>query len=162
MIFGDRARDDQELTELLEKLMGEANRIVGLSESDDYYEFYGRLERQLRDPEPGSLLARFADAPQTDRTRVVHQIPHWIFAMRDTLGANTYRALAAIVARPGVERRVRRSWRRDLATRRVDGLATSRAACRRRCACGRRSRCSRARPRATRRSPARRSTRARR
>src|SRR5213078_4374902 len=59
------------------------------------------------DPEPGSLIERFAGAPQTDRTRVVHQIPHWIFAMRDTLGANAYRALAAIVADPEVERRVR-------------------------------------------------------
>jgi cytochrome P450 len=107
VIFGDRARDDQELTGLLEKLMGEANRIVGLKRSDDYYDLYGRLERRLQDPEPGSLLARFADAPQTDRTRVVHQIPHWMFAMRDTLGANAYRALAVIVADPEVERRAR-------------------------------------------------------
>ncbi len=107
VIFGDRARGDQELTGRLEKLMGEANRIVGLGDSDDFYEFYAELERLLRDPEPGSLLARFADAPHTDRTRMVHQIPHWMFAMRDTLGANAYRALAAIVADPAVERRVR-------------------------------------------------------
>jgi cytochrome P450 len=107
VIFGDGARDDQELTELLETLMGEANRLVGLKPTDDYYDFYGRLERRLRSPEPGSLVARFAEAPQSDTTRVVHQIPHWIFAMRDTLGANTYRALAAIVADPELERRVR-------------------------------------------------------
>jgi cytochrome P450 len=107
IIFGDRARDDQELTELLERLMGEANRLVGLDRSGEYYEFYGRLERHLMDPEPGSLLSRFAQAPQTDRTRVVHQIPHWMFATRDTLAANTYRALGVIVADPAVERRVR-------------------------------------------------------
>ena len=107
VIFGDRARDDQELTELLEGLMGEANRLVGLSPSDDYYEFYGRLERKLIDPEPGSLLSRFSDAPQSDMTRVVHQIPHWMFATRDTLAANTYRALGVIVADPAIERRVR-------------------------------------------------------
>jgi cytochrome P450 len=107
VIFGDRARDDQDLTGLLEKLMGEANRLVGLSESDEYHEFYGLLERQLIDPEPGSLVSRFAEAPHGDRTRIVHQIPHWMFAMRDTLGANTYRALALIVADPEVERRVR-------------------------------------------------------
>ena len=82
------ARDDSELTELLEDLMGEANRIAGLSTSDAYYELYGRLERTLIDPEPGSLVARIADAPQTDTTRVVQQLPHWMFAMRDTLGAN--------------------------------------------------------------------------
>jgi cytochrome P450 len=107
VIFGDRAREDHELTELLEKLMGEANRLVGLSENDEYYEFYGMLERKLRDPEPGSLLARAAEAPHSDKTRVAHQIPHWMFAMRDTLGSNSYRALALAVADPQVERRVR-------------------------------------------------------
>src|SRR5205085_11993215 len=95
------------LTGLLEELMGEANRLVGLKTGDEYYELYGRLERKLADPEPGSLIARFANAPQTDSTRVVHQIPHWMFAMRDTLGANAYRALAAIVADPSRERRAR-------------------------------------------------------
>jgi cytochrome P450 len=107
VIFGDGARDDQELTDLLERLMAEANRLVGLKASDDYYELYSRLERKLQQPQPGSLVARFADAPQTDATRVAHQIPHWMFAMRDTLGANAYRALAAIVADPAVEGRVR-------------------------------------------------------
>jgi cytochrome P450 len=107
VIFGDGARDEQQLTHLLEKLMGEGNRLVGLKPTDEYYEFYGALERRLRDPEPGSLLARFADAPQTDRTRVVQQIPHWMFAMRDTLAANAYRALAAMVADPAVSARVR-------------------------------------------------------
>jgi cytochrome P450 len=107
VIFGDRARDDTQLTARLEKLMGEANRIVGVGDSRDLPAFHGELERHLRDPEPGSLLSRFADAPQTDRTRVVHQIPHWMFAMRDTLAANTYRALAAIVSNAAIERRAR-------------------------------------------------------
>jgi cytochrome P450 len=107
VIFGDSARDDSELTELLEKLMGEANRLVGLSENDEYFEFYAMLERKLRSPEPGSLVARFADAPQSDDTRVAHQIPHMMFAMRDTLGANTYRALALAVADASVEQRIR-------------------------------------------------------
>jgi cytochrome P450 len=107
VIFGDGAREDQELTGLLEGLMQEANRLVGLDRSDDYYELYGRLELKLAHPEPGSLVSRMADAPQSDRTRVVHQIPHWMFATRDTLGANAYRALGAIVADPAVERRVR-------------------------------------------------------
>jgi cytochrome P450 len=108
VIFGDWSRGDAELTELLEQLMAEANRIVGLSPTDEFYEFYGRLEKKLADPEPGSLVARISDAPQTDITRVAHQIPHWMFAMRDTLGANTYRALAAIVADDGVRQSVMR------------------------------------------------------
>jgi cytochrome P450 len=124
VVFGDSARSDQRLTALLEKLMGESNRLVGLKPTDDYYEFYGALERHLTEPSPDSLLARFADAPQTDTTRVVHQIPHWIFAMRDTLGANAYRALAAIVADPAVQTRVREELSQaDLGDpEQVDGL----------------------------------------
>src|ERR687894_3264423 len=89
--------------------MCEANRLVGTSEgdTDKLYELHGRMEWHLREPEPGSLVARFAEAPQSDRTRVVHQIPHWMFAMRDTLATNSYRALAAIVASDELERRVR-------------------------------------------------------
>ncbi len=107
VIFGDQAAGDQELTGLLEKLLAEANRLPGPGGNDTYYEFYGRLERYLREPEPGTLISRFEDAPQTDRTRVVQQIPHWMFATRDTLGANAFRALGAIVADPAIERRVR-------------------------------------------------------
>ncbi len=109
MIFGDRAREDQELTSLLSELMCEANRLVGLSEgdSDKLYELQGRMEWYLRDPEEGSLVARFAEAPHGDRTRVVQQIPHWVFATRDTLATNVCRALAAIVADPKVEERAR-------------------------------------------------------
>jgi cytochrome P450 len=107
VIFDDDSRDDQELTDLLEELMGQANRLVGLSPNDDFYEFYGRLERKLADPDPESLVGRIAAAPQSDATRVVHQIPHWMFATRDTLATNAYRALAAIVASPEVERRAR-------------------------------------------------------
>ncbi|MGI8596650.1 MAG: hypothetical protein ACR2LY_05120, partial [Thermoleophilaceae bacterium] len=54
VIFGDRAREDQELTQGLEDLMAEANRLVGLSKGDTYFDFYGRLEGYLIDPEPGS------------------------------------------------------------------------------------------------------------
>jgi cytochrome P450 len=107
VIFGDRARGDQELTRLLAKLMEQGQRLVGVGPNDDFYGFYGRIEHYLADPEPGSLLARVGDAPQTDRTRVAHQVPHWIFAMRDTLGANAYRALAVIAADPSLCARVR-------------------------------------------------------
>ncbi len=107
VIFGDHARDDQELTGLLEKLMGQANRLVGLSHEDAYYELYAKIERHLREPGADSLVARIADAPHTDTTRVAQQIPHWMFAMRDTLGTNAYRALAAIVSDQAVEQRVR-------------------------------------------------------
>ena len=109
MVFGDRARDDQPLTALLSELMCEANRLVGVSDGDSekLRDLHGWMERYVREPEPGSLVARFADAPQTGTTRVLHQIPHWIFATRDTLAANVCRALAAIAADTEVAARVR-------------------------------------------------------
>jgi cytochrome P450 len=115
VIFGNSARNDQDLTELLEKLMGQANRIVGGGPGDDYYEFYGRIDRYLAKPDPYSLVALIADAPHTDRTRIAQQIPHWMFAMRDTLGANTYRALALAASGhrdnlPGVLHEAMRLW----------------------------------------------------
>jgi cytochrome P450 len=114
VIFGNGARNDQDLTGLLEKLMRRANRIVG-SPGDDYYEFYGRIDKHLANPDPYSLVARIADAPQSDRTRIAQQVPHWIFAMRDTLGANAYRALALAVDRgigdlAGALREAMRLW----------------------------------------------------
>jgi cytochrome P450 len=114
VIFGTSARTDYELIDLLEKLMGEANRIAGLKTSDDYYEFYGRIDKYLAKPDPYSLIARVAEAPQSERTRIAQQIPHWIFAMRDTLGANAYRALALALSGhtdiPGVLREAMRLW----------------------------------------------------
>jgi cytochrome P450 len=124
IIFGDEARDDQELTELLETLMGEANRLVGLDHDDAYYELYARLERYVSQPGPDSLVSRIAEAPHTDMTRITQQIPHWMFAMRDTLGANAYRALAVIVSDPAIEQRVRAELDADSAANpvAVDGM----------------------------------------
>jgi cytochrome P450 len=107
VIFGDRARGDQELTALLEKRMHEANRLVATGGDDDLFELHGRLERYLREAEEGSLVSLFPNATQTDRTRVVHQIPHWMFATRDTLAMNVARALAVIADVEEVEHRVR-------------------------------------------------------
>jgi cytochrome P450 len=115
VIFGNSARNDQELTDLLEKLMGRANRIVGGGPGEDYFEFYGRIDHYLANPDPYSLIAMVADAPQSDQTRIAQQIPHWMFAMRDTLGANAYRALALAASGhrdnlPGVLHEAMRLW----------------------------------------------------
>jgi cytochrome P450 len=92
---------------MLEERMHEANRLVATGDDDGLFELHGRLERYVRDAEQGSLVARFADAPQSDRTRVVHQIPHWMFATRDTLAMNVARTLAVISSNHEVEERVR-------------------------------------------------------
>jgi hypothetical protein len=46
VIFGDHARDHRRLTELLEGLMGEANRLVGLGPSDDFHELSTACSRR--------------------------------------------------------------------------------------------------------------------
>jgi cytochrome P450 len=108
VIFGDRARGDQQLTQLLEQRMHEANRLAALGDDDGLFELQGRLERYVREGEEGSLVSRFPDAPQSDQTRVVQQIPHWMFATRDTLAMNVARALAVIASNVGIEQQVRR------------------------------------------------------
>lgn len=106
VIFGRSARDDAELTALLRRLMRAANRPIRFGKPKELEPFYARIRRYLRAPEPGSLVALCRQTPATARTRVENQIPHWMFAMWETLGANTVRALAAILAHPDVEAQV--------------------------------------------------------
>ena len=107
VIFGRAARDDAELTDLLRSLLREANRPIRFGKSRHFGPFYARIRRYLSNPEPGSLAALCRQTRSNARTKVENQIPHWMFAMWETLGANTVRALAAILAHPDVEGNVR-------------------------------------------------------
>jgi len=107
VIFGRAARDDADLTDRLKRLMVEANRPFHLWKSADFDPFYTRIRHYLAEAEPGSLVALCRQVPATQQTRVENQIPHWMFAMWETLGTNTVRALAAILAHPEAEARVR-------------------------------------------------------
>jgi cytochrome P450 len=107
VIFGRSARDDSELTDRLRSLMREANRPIGLGRPKQLEPFYARIRAYLDAPESGSLVALCRQTPSTARTHVENQIPHWMFAMWETLGTNTVRALAAILAHPEAEAHVR-------------------------------------------------------
>ena len=107
VIFGRSARDDLAITDLLRHLMRQANRPRKPTQSAYFEPFYARLRAYLDAPEPGSLVALCRQTPSTDRTQVENQLPHWMFAMWETLASNTIRALAAILAHPAVEARVR-------------------------------------------------------
>jgi cytochrome P450 len=107
VIFGRSARDDTALPELLRRLMRQANRTIKPKRSRYLHQFYSRVRAYVRTPEAGGLVALCRQTPSTERTRVENQIPHWMFAMWETLAANTVRALAAILAHPRVEARVR-------------------------------------------------------
>jgi cytochrome P450 len=108
VIFGRSARDDETITDLLHMLLREANRPIKPKRSRHFMPFYRRIAQYLERADPGSLAARCGLAPITERTRVAEQIPHWMFAMWETLGANTVRALTAILSHPEAEERVRR------------------------------------------------------
>jgi cytochrome P450 len=107
VIFGRSARDDAALTDLLHDLLRQANRPVKPKQPKHFAQFYERIGEYLDRAEPGSLLGRFSQAPSTSQTKVANQVPHWMFAMWETLGANTARALAAILAHPKQEQKVR-------------------------------------------------------
>jgi cytochrome P450 len=99
VIFGDNARDDREVSGLLAELMAEANSFPRTA-SPRLEQFTGRVRQYVAHAEQGSLVGLFADAPTSADTKPEGQVAHWMFATHDTLGANTFRALALIASHP--------------------------------------------------------------
>jgi cytochrome P450 len=99
VVLGESAREDEELSELLAKLMSEGNGLP--SEPPDELEpFMERIRAYVDASESGSLVSLFDEAPSTPETRVDGQVPHWLFALQDTMSMNMLRALAVIVSHP--------------------------------------------------------------
>jgi len=100
VVFGDGARDDEELTEMIEQLRSDGNwaflkpRREGLRER-----FFERMNGYMMRAEPGSLASMVARTPKTDDTAPLHQIPQWLFAF-DPAGMTTFRALALLATHP--------------------------------------------------------------
>ena len=165
VVFGDRAADDRALLGALDVLMGRANRVLFQRRSAAAFEaLYGGIRRYLDAPDPeqpdrrgGRVLLRSQDAwpgkeiPPPEVLKAENQVPHWLFAMKDTLAANTAFA-------PGARRRTPRSWIAGARRIPAAGAAPTTAAdlhtadlwpdvFRKRCASGRRRQCSSARRR---------------
>jgi cytochrome P450 len=107
VIFGAEAREDVALLKRLRKMMREGNRVFALGKSRHFDRFYSDLSAHLERANGHSLTTLCRHAPTTTTTKVVNQIPHWMFAMSETLAANAARALALILADPDTEKRVR-------------------------------------------------------
>jgi cytochrome P450 len=125
VIFGPSALPAaSRMSDQLTQMMKEANRIFGLSESAHFKPFYKEMRDQLAAPAEGSLLTRCPHAHGGAQTSPESQVPHWMFAMRDTLAANALHTLALISSHPSVEERVRAELASaDLGTPEgVDGL----------------------------------------
>jgi cytochrome P450 len=99
VVLGDRARDDEELSEQLREMMAEGNGMPG-KPSERYPDFIARVDGYVEAAEPGSLVSLFAEAPGDQRTRASGQAVHWLFATHDTLATNAFRALALIATHP--------------------------------------------------------------
>ncbi len=99
ILFGDAAADDEHVTDLLATLMSEANRLPSRP-SAGLERLMQRLEGYVADPAPECLVARFASTPADAATAATGQLPHWMFALADTLPMNTFRALGLLATHP--------------------------------------------------------------
>jgi cytochrome P450 len=106
IVFGDKAADDSALTELLGELMSEGNEMPG-KPARGYGKFISQIEGYLADPQPNSLAALIAQAPTLADVEPAGQVVHWLFAMGDTLAANTFRALAVLATHTEQQSEVR-------------------------------------------------------
>lgn len=94
VIFGEAAADDDGLSEQLGELMSAGNKMPD-APAPGYDEFIATIDGYLADPSEGSLAALIPQAPDPG-TSPAGQLVHWMFAMGDTLAANTFRALGVL------------------------------------------------------------------
>lgn len=104
VVLGDAAADDEHVTDMLAKLMDEANNLPS-ERSALLDRLIERLDNYVEAAAPGSLVALLADAPSDAATNATGQVPHWLFALADTLPMNAYRALALLASHPAQRRR---------------------------------------------------------
>ena len=122
VVFGSKAADDTRLTEQLGELMSAGNSMPG-EPAAGYAEFISHIESYLHDPEAGSLAALIAQTTCPVDTNPATQVVHWLFAMGDTLAANTFRTLAVLSTHPEQLNEVRAEMARvDIST--AEGVAS--------------------------------------
>jgi len=110
IVFGSQARGQRGITTDLKALMEEANPPTAKGPSEVFERFEAALAGHLASPAERCLAARATHLHGLDPDEHVRpngQIPHWLFAMKDTLSANTARALALITSHPAIAARVR-------------------------------------------------------
>jgi cytochrome P450 len=107
VIFGNGARDDRELTDLMVKLRSRANwAFLTPAAKDDRDILHGKIRGHLARAEAGSLAEHMAKIPRTGRMAPENQIPQWLFAS-DPAAMATFRALALLAAHPDQAERAR-------------------------------------------------------
>ena len=104
VVLGDRARDDTNLTEILDDLRRRANWAFAVpANRKKLEEFQMRLATYLQDPEPGSLISRL---PRDRGLQLESQVAQWLFAF-DAAGIASFRALALVGCHPETQEALR-------------------------------------------------------
>lgn len=124
IIFGVEPKAGRPLFDRLTKMMRESNRVFGLRKSKYFDAFYADIRSQLASPAEKSLVSLCPHVQSTETTRVENQIPHWMFAIRETLAINTARALALLISHAKQEERVREElvWRNEMTAHDIHAL----------------------------------------
>src|SRR5262249_1050020 len=109
IMFGSQAGDDTALIESLDRLMFQANRLFLLTRNASFETLNRRIDKYLSAPEPYTLAALCWEFVQTltdprkptaQQIDVASQVPHWLFAMKDTLAINTAYCLVLLADHP--------------------------------------------------------------
>ncbi len=107
VMLGDTARDDHELTDLINRLRSDANwAFLRPKRTRVRDRFYERLNTYLTRAEPGSLAGVMATTHTTSFSEPAQQVPQWLFAS-DPAGLATFRTLAVLASHPHHAARVR-------------------------------------------------------
>jgi cytochrome P450 len=107
IVLGDGARDDQELTEVLESLRSDANVGLVMPRRRGLKAKFDRLLAiHLERAEPGSLAGVIAGTHTTAVTAPADQVPQYLFAY-DPAGMTTFRTLALLATHPEQAQRAR-------------------------------------------------------
>jgi len=100
ILLGDSARNDEALTESLNRLRSVGNwAFLHPGRKRLRHDFHHRLQTHLDRADPASLAGLVAQVPGHDQTPVSDQFAHYMFAF-DPGGMTSYRALALLAAHP--------------------------------------------------------------
>ncbi|HVL55103.1 MAG TPA: cytochrome P450 [Burkholderiaceae bacterium] len=107
IVFGDGARDDRQLSDLMTRLRQHANWAFLVPQRPQLRErLHQRIRLHLQRADSGSLAAAIARMSPPDRVAVEQQIPQWLFAF-DPAGMTAARTLALLAAHPQAQQAAR-------------------------------------------------------
>jgi cytochrome P450 len=107
VLFGDAAREDNELSSIMYRLRASANwAFLAPQRRGLRIRLLRRIREYLELAEPNSLAGSMARLHASPDTVPEEQVPQWLFAF-DPAGMATYRALALLATHPDHARHVR-------------------------------------------------------